>query len=62
MSAQVDLGGTEGCGWSPKGTGSPSFSLFLLTWALRMLVVQSHIWFSSVQDRQLWANRVIQES
>lgn len=52
------------CVWlDPRGTRSPAYSLFLLlTWALRMLVVQSHISSSSVQDRQLWVNRVIQET
>lgn len=59
--AWVALGG---CVWlNPRGTRSPAFSLFLLlTWALRMLVVQSHISSSSVQDRQLWVNRMIQET
>lgn len=61
MLARVDLGGTGGGGddRSPEGLEAQLF--LLLTCALRMLVVQSHISSSSVQDRQLWVNRGIQE-
>lgn len=51
------MGGMTG----PQRDRKPSSSFLLLTCALRMLVVQSHISSSSVQDRQLWVNRGIQE-
>lgn len=43
------MGGTEDRAWTTElSLSSPFF-----TWALRMLVVQSHISSSSVQDRYL---------